>query len=292
MKNKYTINHFRGDFPDENACLNRLFSIRYGHLKSCPCCCKPTKFVRIKTRRCFKCVKCRHQLFPCAGTIFEKSTTPLLTWFFAIFIFTASKNGISACELQRQVGVTYKTAWRILMQFRRLLKQDDGLLSGIIEADETFVGGKNKNRHRDKKVANSQGRSFKDKTPVLGLIERGGRAFAQVIPDTKAISILPIIFSKVEKGSKIYSDEWDAYLGVTKHYEHQFVYHSRKEYANGDCTTNRIENFWSIFKRTINGSYIHVSRKYMQLYVNEVVFRYNNRNKSNVFSSFLSYLEA
>ena len=212
----------------------------------------------------------------------------MLEWFYAMFQFTISKNGLSACELQRTLGVTYKTAYRMLQQIRKSFEIDNSLFEGTVEIDETFVGGKNKNRHKDKKVANSQGRSFKDKTPVLGILKRGGEIATYVVADTKAKSLIPIIESKVAKGANIMTDEWGAYSGLSADYNHEFVYHSRGEYTNADITTNRVENFWSIFKRTVNGAYIHISRKHMQLYANEITFRYNNRDNKQIFQALIS----
>jgi len=214
-------------------------------------------------------------------------------WFYAMFLFTASKNGISACELQRQLEVTYKTAWRMLKHIRILLSYDTQDLfttDSIIECDETFVGGKNKNRHRDKKVAQSQGRSFKDKVPVLGMLERGGQVKAIVVPNTSSKSIKPHIYNNIPVGATIMSDEWYAYRGLTRNYNHTIVDHSKKCYVDGETSTNGIENFWSVLKRTFNGSYIHISKKYLQLYVDECVFRFNHKKDKDIFNSLLNCL--
>lgn len=280
MSYKYTITNFRKDFPDNDACLNKVFELQYRGQKRCEKCGCDFSYKRVKNRQSFQCKTCNHQVYPCKGTIFENSKTPLLYWFYAIFIFTVSKNGVSAKEIERQLGVTYKTAWRMLKHIRILMSSPVEIGSGSMELDETFVGGLNKNRRADKKVKNSQGRSFKDKTPVFGMFERETKQVkAFVVPNTRRASIQPIIYSEIQEGVNVYTDEWIAYKGIGKHYNHQFVDHSKKQYSDGDNTTNRIENFWSVFKRTIKGSYIKVSRKYMQLYVNESVFRFNNREK-------------
>ncbi|OJV27529.1 MAG: hypothetical protein BGO32_02830 [Bacteroidetes bacterium 37-13] len=232
-----------------------------------------------------------HQIHPTKGTIFEKSTTPLLIWFYSMFLFSKSKNGLSASELERQTGVNYKTAWRILMKIRQLTNTDTSLNTGVFELDETFIGGKNKNRHWDKKVANSQGRSFKDKTPVFGVYQRGGKVNAYVVDNTKAESLVPIIQQNVVKDSVVYTDEWTAYSSLNKDYQHSFVLHNRKQYKFEDCCTNGIENFGSVLKRTLGGSYIHVNKEYLQQYVNEVAFRYNNRN-SEVFNELVSLISS
>jgi transposase-like protein len=203
-----------------------------------------------------------------------------------------SKNGLSACELQRHLGVTYKTAFRMLRQIRTLIENDESLFSGVVELDETYIGGKNKNRHHDKKVEHSQGRSYKDKKPVFGILQRGGKVNAYYVPNVRSATLKPIICDKVEVGSSLMTDEWNSYSGLSAYYDHQICYHGRKQYVNGDCSTNGLENFWSIVKRSINGSYIHISKKYLQLYLNEFVFRFNNRDSPNLFSDLLGCLSS
>ena len=281
---------FRKEYPDEDACLRKVLRIVLGEDTECPTCLAVNSLRKVKNRRCFQCTKCRHQVYPCKGTIFEKSTTPLTYWFFAIFLFTKSKNGLSACELQRQLGVTYKTAYRMLKQIRLSIIQESFKLSGEVEVDETFVGGLNKNRHFDKKTPQSQGRSTVDKTPVFGIYHRPSssvRAFA--VCDSSAASLLPLIHSNIRGRSHIMSDEWTVYNSLYRRYSHSKVYHASKEYVNGEVTTNRIENFWSVFKRTIKGSYIYVSKKHLQMYVNEAVFRFNNRKNPLIFERLLLF---
>lgn len=162
-------------------------------------------------------------------------------------------------------------------------------LKETVEIDETFVGGKNKNRHRDKKVARCQGRSFKDKVPVFGMLQRGGRVVAKVVENTKAKTLRKEILKTIEKGSTIYSDEWN-YGNLSRWYQHAYVYHCYGVYARGNVYTNSIEGFWSILKRGIIGVYHRVSKKHLQKYVDEFVFRYNTRKLSlqNVFDYVLS----
>lgn len=291
---KYTIQQFRKEFSTEEDCLQKVFNLKYGNLKICPSCDKETSFRRVTTRKCYQCTKCYHQFYPCKNTIFENSKTPLTYWFYAMFLFTVSKNGISAYELQRQLGVTYKTAWRILKQIRILLSENDTVVftnESIVELDETFVGGKNKNRHKDKKVEKAQGRSFKDKVPVLGMLERSGKVKCFVIPDTSSKTIHPYIFKNIPFGTTIMTDEWTAYNNLNKFYEHNKCDHSKKIYVDGNAHTNGMENFWSNVKRTLNGSYIHVSKKYLQLYINECSFRFNNRkSKIPIFYNLMDCL--
>jgi len=310
---KFTIKQFREQFSDDNACLDYIFNLKYSNKSKCSKCGHTKSYVRVKNRRCYQCSKCSYQVYPTANTILHKSTTPLTYWFFTIFLFTISKNGLSACELQRHLGVTYKTAYRMLQKIRVLItdKQGSDLFEGIVESDETFVGGKNKNRHKDKKVKNSQGRSFKDKTPVLGIIKRSEYDYISdvsgkqikvitnpsfvkcfVVNNTSRKSIQPILHRTVKYNSTLMTDEWIAYEGLNRYYNHGIVDHSKRQYVNGDVTTNAIENFWSIVKRTINGSYIHVSKKHLQLYVNEIAFRFNNRYNSKMFYTLVNYLSS
>lgn len=289
MATKYTITHFKREYSTEAACLDKIFKLRYPDLKTCPKCKRETTFTRVKTRPCYHCDKCYYQIYPTVGTIFEKSTTPLTSWFFAMYLFATSKNGLSAKELERHLGVTYKCAFRILHKLRGIL-ENDHLLSGIIEADETFVGGKNINRHHDKKIEGCQGRSHKDKTPVFGMLQRGGKVVAKVVKDTKIHSLIPVAKQTIEEGSIVCTDEWSAYDSLRPDYIHERVYHNRGQYANGDVTTNRIENYWSNVKRTLKGTYITVSPKYLQNYVNECSFKYNNRGTKNLFNELLGHI--
>lgn len=287
MKN-YTITQFRKEYSTDAVCLDKIWKLKFGNLTTCPKCLRETTFRRITTRTCYQCVNCYHQIHPTKNTIFEKSTTPLILWFYAMYLFTASKNGLSAKEIERQLGVSYKTAWRMLMQIRSLLDTDIELLEGVFEVDETYVGGKNKNRHKDKRVMNSQGRAGIDKTPVFGMLNRQGNVYAYKVPDTTILTLMPIIKAVAKEGSTLHTDEFNTYKGLKNHnYQHETVNHSIGNYTMNDCTTNRMENYWSIVKRTIHGSYITVSRKYLQEYVNEVSFKYNNRGNKNLFNTLL-----
>lgn len=292
MGTKYTIRDFTLDFPNDDACLDKIMKLRY---KSCPCC-NHTEFKRVKDRKCYQCLSCYQQVYPCAGTPLNKTTTPLTLWFYVMYLFSVSKNGISGYEVQRQIGVTYKTAWRMLKQIRILISGGISLekFNGTIELDETYVGGKNRNRHRDKKVKYSQGRSFKDKTPVFGMLDRiHKKVLCFVIPDTKRATIQPIIRQFIEKNSTLMTDEWTAYQGLNSDYDHNYVDHSKGIYSVDDNSSNGIENFWSVFKRTIKGSYINVSRKYLQLYANESAFRFNFKDsKTPIFYHVLENLSS
>lgn len=213
------------------------------------------------------------------GTIFEKSTTPLHSWFSVMFLMTCSRNGVSSKEVQRILGVTYKTAWRMTKKIREMMSrdEDDMLFDERVCVDESYVGGKNKNRHKDKKVKNSRGRSYKDKTPVFGIVgEETGRVIAKVVPNVVADTLQPILFEKVAESAILTTDEWKAYNGLDGYFDHRIIEHGKGQYSNNGDTTNRIEGFWTQLKRSIYGTHVQVSRRHLQNYVDEAVFRYNN----------------
>lgn len=274
---KYTIGDFNKEFQDENTCLEDVFKRRYGNLKTCPKCKKDSTFYKVVDRKCYACQFCGHQLHPLAGTIFHKSPTPLKLWYYAIFLFSTSKNGVSAKELQRQLGVTYKTAWRMASQIRKLMRQDGDKLSGVVEADETYIGGYRK-----------RGQGGKGKTPVLGLVERGGDVRA-IVSSRETHLVLNHVKNNVEKGTAIMSDQFGVYKKLVKlGYGHDSVNHWRKEFVRNEVHTNTIEGFWGQLKRSIRGTYTFVSVKHLQSYVNEFAWRYNERNSENsIFSSLL-----
>jgi transposase-like protein len=288
---RYTITDFRAQYPNEDACLDRLFQLRYKHLV-CPDCESDKAFKRVKNRRSYQCPACGYQIYPTQGTVFEKSTTPLLYWFQAIFLQTTTRNGVAAKELERQLNVCYKTALRMAHQIKILMAKPILPFTGVIQADETFIGGLNKNRHADKKIADSQGRSVKDKIPVLGMMNMSGKIIAKVIPDTSRISITPILRENMVKDACVLvTDEWWAYREIAKEMPHVIVNHTLGEYVSGAFHTNTIEGFWSQLKRTIKGTHIHVSREHLQKYVDEVCFRYMNRDKQDtMFETILSHV--
>ncbi len=273
MTERFTIKQFHEKYPNDETCLNEIYKHRYGWLEICPNCQKTAKFYKVKNRKCFKCAFCGHELHPLAGTIFHKSSTSLKNWFFAIYLFANSKNGVSAKELERHLGVTYKTAWRMAQQIRLLFNrqnQDETPLDGIVEADETYMGGKSHG---------VRGRGAKGKTPIIGVAKRNGEVLAKVVEDTKAYTVQPFICENVERGSQLMTDEYGSYNRISlQGYKHHTVNHGTKEYVNGNTHTNTIEGFWSQLKRSINGTYHAVSPKYLQNYLNEFVYRYNLRH--------------
>lgn len=268
-------------FSDESKCEQYFQVNRWGDNIACPHC-ENSKVYRFSDKRRFKCANCRKIFTVRTGTIFEDSKLPLRKWFIALHLVTSHKKGISSHQLARDIKVTQRTAWFMLQRIRHQLGANNDpneQMEGTIEVDETFVGGKNKNRHFDKKVKNSQGRSFKDKTPILGIMQRGGKVKTIVIPDTKGSTIKPILHRIVKYGSRVFSDEWHAYDGLSSHFDHDIVNHGSSIYARGEIHTNTIEGFWPWIKRAIMGVYHWVSRKHLQLYANEATFRYNTRRE-------------
>lgn len=263
---RYTYKQLQADYPNDDACLEKIFQDRFGHVKFCPKCAAETKFYRVKKRQCYACKWCGYQLHPLSGTIFRQSSTPLTNWFYVIYQFSTSKNGVAAKKIERDLGVTYKTAWRMCKQVRLLMQQGTEKLTGTVEADETYIGGKSDNIHR-----------FKNKTPVLGLVEKKGSVKA-VVAHADATNAIPFMKANVTEGSTIHTDESRIYHRVKRDFYHETVNHSAKEYARGDVHTNTIEGFWGQLKNSLKGTHHYVSPKYLQSYVNEFVFRYNYRD--------------
>ena len=276
-------------FPTEESCIEHLESIRWDDEVVSPF--DPTsKVYRCKNHR-YKCKNTGKYFNVRTNTMFEGTKISLRKWFMATWMIINHKKGIPSTQLAKDIGVTQKTAWFMLHRIRACFSfENDSELDNVVEVDETFVGGKNKNRHRDKKVPRCQGRSFRDKTPVVGMIERGGKAVTRVVKDTSNRSLTPVILGNVNTNATIYSDEWEGYNKVRDIYVTDFVDHGKGVYVSGNVYTNTVEGFWSIIKRGIIGIYHFVSRKHMQYYMDEYTFRYNTRdmNPPDVFNYFLS----
>lgn len=283
MKTKDGILNFMMAFPDEASCVAYLEKLRWKNGVVSPF--DASSKVYKCTNGKYKCRNTGKYFDVKTGTAFAGTKLSLRTWVFAIFIFMSHKRGISSCQLARDLGVTQKTAWYMLHKIRAFMKsQNNQQVSGDVEIDETFVGGKNKNRHKDKKVEKCQGRSFKDKVPVFGMIQRNSHVSAMVVPNTKATTLRPIITRLIKEGSNVFTDGWE-YSGLEQ-YRQYSVDHSRSLYgleivtSDGEIVnacTNGIENVWSHFKRMIFGTYYNVSKKHLQRYVDEFVFRFNTR---------------
>ena len=267
---------------DEQACRKHLEKILWGDTPICPHC-KNVGAYTLKDGKTYKCNsnKCYKPFTVTKGTVFEHSPIKLNTWFAAIYLCTIHKKGISSRQLAVDLGVTQKTAWFMLHRIRHTFMQKNPfLLTTSVQIDETFVGGKNKNRHHDKKVQYGQGRSYKDKTPVLGMLQKGGALVTRVVQNTHTMTLMPLVRRFIKPGSTIYSDEWKAYNQLYKYYNHEKVFHASGQYINGEATTNAVENAWSHLKRSIIGIYHFVSRKHLQKYVDEFTYRLNVRKVS------------
>lgn len=265
---RYTYDMLKSEFPNDDVALEFIFQQRYGHLEYCPSCGTKGKFYRIRTRKYYKCAHCAFELYPLSGTIFHKSETQLTKWFFAIYLFSNSKNGVSAKELERHLGVTYKTAWRIAKQIRKMMDEHNVNLTGIVEMDETYVGGRRRGR----------GHNYDSKTPVIGAVERKGRVETKVVKTVSRKIAEDFIESNVSPEAEVHTDEARYYNHVSRKRTHEAINHAAREYGRGYVTTNTIEGFWSQLKRSLDGTYHSVSPRYLPLYVNEFEYRYNHRH--------------
>ncbi|MCX7171293.1 MAG: IS1595 family transposase [Proteobacteria bacterium] len=275
MADKYTFKQFQAQFPNDDACLVSILKRRYPVDDVCPHCGVVGKLTRIEGRRAFACKEGCH-IYPCVDTVFEKSSTSLTLWFHAMYLMTATRNGVSAKELQRQLGVTYKCAWRIGHQLRELMAARDAEnnsepFTGHTEVDETYIGGKVKG-------AKGKGQSRSNKTIVFGMVERGGNVRTQVIKDERRTTFVEVIKANVSPGTTISTDTHKSYVKLPKHgYVHGSVNHKAEEWVKGIHHTNTIEGFWSHLKRAIRSTHVSISRKHAQKYADEFSFRYNNR---------------
>jgi transposase-like protein len=272
---------FMREYPDDATCLEALWRRRYsedGEHAECPKCETMRVFKRYDTaqaRQSWSCTACAHKLHPTAGTIFHKSSTSLHLWFYAMYLMTSTRCGISAKQLERELGVTYKTAWRMAHLIRTdLMEQSDEPLSGTVEVDETWVGGKLGNNAKYWKETSP----FVNKTAVAGAVERGGRVVAVTVANVRKTTLIGNIQRRVLPASTIYSDELRSYTDLGKRgYAHSRVNHSERIYVSGEIHTNTIEGFWSLVKRGLGGVYHSVSAKHLQGYLNEYAWRYNHR---------------
>ena len=270
-----TFYEFQKMYPNDESCLRQIMIARYGGTElDCPKCGAFGKFYRMTKERGYVCQHCGHHLFPCVGTPMERSRTPLHKWFYAIFLFTSSRHGVAAKELERQLGVTYKTAWRMAHEIRKYMARVDGEtpLGGVVEADETYVGGRTSGGKR--------GRGAPNKTIVFGMVERGGDVMANVVPNVRKRTLQPIIQENVLPKSTVHTDELRSYSGIGKAgYQHETVNHGLGQYVDGESHVNSVEGFWARLKLSIRGTHVHVSGKHLQKYVKEFEYRYNRRNR-------------
>lgn len=263
-------------FSDPDVCLAFVANLRWPNGVTCPHC-NSTEHSFVSTRRIWKCKSCKKQFSVKVGTIFEDSPIGLEKWLAAIWMLANDKNGISSYEVHRAIGVTQKTAWFMLHRIRLAMQTGTfEKLSGQVEADETFIGGKAANMHKSKREATIKGRGAAGKAVVMGLLQRDGDVQATVVPDTKKETLQSEVRSRVEVGSELFTDALPSYQGLGAEYLHQAIDHA-VTYVAGKVHTNGIENFWSLFKRCIKGTYVSVEPEHLIRYVDEEVFRFNNR---------------
>ncbi|MCW3849393.1 IS1595 family transposase [Sphingomonas sp. LB-2] len=282
-----TLRQFQDRFPTEESCLDHLFQVRYGSNFDCPKCNRPAKYSRVKARRSYQCNWCANQLYPTAGTPFERTRTSLRDWFFVMFQFCASRNGVAAKEVERQLGVTYKTAWRMCHEIRKYMGSldSDDPLGGpgeTVEVDETLIGGS----------VSGMGSGYKgNKTCVVGMLERGGELITRVAPARHKIAMHALINEHVLPGTTINTDEFGGYKDLSKNgYRHVTVNHANKVYATkAGAGVNAIEGFWAQLKRGINGTHIHVSPQHLSKYLGEFEFRWNMRQAPHLMLDRLLY---
>jgi len=282
---RYTRNQFDAEFPNDDVCLETIKEQRWPNgITYCEKCEQDRKHYRVSGRTAYACDHCGNHIYPLAGTIFEKSTTSLRIWFQAMYLMGSTRCGISAKQIQRETGVTYKTAWRMFRQIRTLLSEEISLEGHQVEVDEMFHGG------RRKGGSGRFLRGDKAKVAVLGMVERKGRVIAKAINDLTAETLCGTVREFVMPQSTIFTDEFASYntLREGRRYKHRRINHGAKVYVQGDIHTNTIEGFWSLVKRGIGGVYHQVSHKYLQSYLDEYSFRYNRRDQGNlIFTSIL-----
>lgn len=284
QKEKFTVKDFQRRFPTEESCLEFIKSQRWPEGIFCENCGKVTGHSFTESRKCYTCHHCGLHVHPTADTIFHKSSTPLTTWFYVAYLMAQTRGGISAKQIERETGVTYKTAWRMCKQIRQALEEGGSMFGGSdkpVEVDESYFGPKSEEGKR--------GRGSERKVPVIGIVERGGRIHTEVIPDAKKATLQPVIEETVQPGTTVNTDEWQGYNGLERAgYSHRVINHSDEVFVMGDTHTQTIDGFWGNFKNGVKGVHHHISNKYLHLYLAEHGFRYSHRK--DVKPMFLSFL--
>ena len=265
-------------FPTEQACIDHLCKLRWPNGRDCPYCGHDKTYNRTDGR--FICGGCNRSFSVRVGTIFEGSKLPLQKWFVAVWLLMSNRKGISSCALSRQIGVRQKTAWSMLQRIRLALYDIGGRdkVDGIVEVDEAYFGGKEKNKHFDKRLFD---RWREGKTQAIGLRNRDGKVRLRHVGIANKVSMMWFIRNNIKKGAVVFTDQHDGYVEVSNNYEHKSVNHTKHEYVRGIISTNGIESVWAVLKRGFCGIYHHWSREYMPLYLAEFEARMNMVDKDD-----------
>jgi len=270
---------FLGKFPDDKAARLYLEQKRWANGIFCPFCGsrRISKFGRDPSWH--RCGDCKKPFNVKTRSVFEKSKIPLNKWLYAFYLLVTARKSISSMQISKELGITQKTAWLMLHKIRKAMKggKDGFVLSGIVECDETYIGGKKYNKHWNAKKF-IPGRGPVGKTPVFGIVERQGRVVSMVVPDTGKATLQGIIRQRVKQGATINTDEWRSYIGLNADYTHDVVKHKIGQYVNGQKYTNGIESMWAVLKRGYHGTFHFVSPKHLQRYADEFDFRHNEGN--------------
>lgn len=276
-----SISQFNSVYPDDNACLHKIFAIGYNHVKECPKCNRTPNFSKVKNRRSYQCLSCGHQIYPTVGTIFERSSISLKSWFLIMYLHTTTRNGISAKEIERLIEVSYPTALRMAHRIKSIMMQDFGhKLSNYVMVDETYIGMKSRNMHSNKKPDFKNGTT--NKITVMGFMEKSGTVITKVMGQETipAMTYKQIVEDNVDSKAILITDAFPAYKNLHFSFpNHIRVDHTHGEYVKNGHSTNPLENYWSTLKRMIKGTHIHVSKKHLSKYIAENTFRYMNRHQ-------------
>jgi transposase len=271
-----TLRQFQDRFPTEDSCLEHLFQVRFGTDFDCPGCNRPARYSRVKGRRSYQCQWCAHQVYPTATTPFHRTRTSLRDWYYVAFLFTTTRNGVAAKRVERELGVTYKTAWRMCHQIRKYMGEVDGCAplggkGGVVEVDETIFGGRI--------TGKGPGHHLENKTIILGMLERDGDVITRIIPNTRRVSVMPHVTANVTFGSTVHTDGGYSYDPLWQHgYRHDTCNHNAGEYVSASgAHVQTIEGFWAMLKRGIVGTHIHISQKHLPKYLGEFEYRWNMR---------------